>query len=176
MTKRDRIRQVVVGVSVTSLCGLLTACAELGFTNRVLHSVASPDGRFVAICQEVPALDGPDFDVRLHRPDGTLARRLHHGGDAYRCDELVWSPDSRRLAVLSRANSHMVLIDVDAALRKPAEEGLWNRIVTLTDRGEMPSDLRFVSPTRIAYLSCRFSLLSAPVRCTTDARDRRLEL
>src|SRR5688572_9085862 len=112
MAGRYRTRRFITCLVASIVCGLLTSCAQLGFRSRVLHSVTSPDGRFVAVCQELPALDGPDFDIRLHAPDGTLIRRVHRGGDAHPCNEVVWSPDSRRLAVLSRVNSHMALIDV----------------------------------------------------------------
>ncbi len=44
---------------VVSLMGLM-GCAQLGFTDRVLLRVLSPDGSVVAVCQEVPALgDAP---------------------------------------------------------------------------------------------------------------------
>jgi hypothetical protein len=160
-------------------CLVLSGCARFGFTDRVLHSVRSPDGEFVAVCQEVPVLDGPDFDIRLHRPDGTLMRRLYGIGDGDPCHEVVWSPDSKALAVLSRHVGRIVLVDIEEALRRPPAERLWPRSVSLTDRGDVASNLRFVGPRRIAYLSCAAGVARPwnspePFTCTTGATDRRL--
>lgn len=33
-------------------------CARFGYSSRVLHRVSYPDGRFLAVCQEVPVFDG----------------------------------------------------------------------------------------------------------------------
>ena len=147
------------------------ACARLGFSDRVLHTVPSPDGRFVAVCQEVPAFDGPEYSTRLHRPDGTFVRNLAYGGDAQPCHEVVWAPDGKLLAILARQNSAVTLVDLEDPRR--------NRLVTLTDRGDVASNLRFVGPRRIAYLSCALDVARnspEPFTCTTGATDRRLGL
>ena len=80
----------------------LPACERFGYSNRVLLRVPSPDGRIVAVCQEIPEFDRPSFDVRAERPDGTRIRQLLRSGDGDPCSELAWSPDGRLLAVLSR--------------------------------------------------------------------------
>lgn len=172
-------RRTPIVLAAAFAAGAIAGCARFGFTDRVLHEVASPDGRFVAICQEVPALDGPEFEVRLHRPGGALVRPLGYFGDAYRCNEVVWSRDGSHLAVLNHANAQVRLIDINDALRKPPAQMLWSRTITLADRGDVATSLRFVSDRRVAYLSCSTSLYRAsatPGVCTTGARDRRLDV
>jgi hypothetical protein len=157
----------------------LAGCARLGFTDRVLHEVPSPDGRFVAVCQEVPAFDGPEFEVRLHRPDGALVRPLGYFGDAYRCNEVVWSPEASHLAVLNHGNAQVRLIDIGDALARPPAQTLWSRTVTLADRGDTATSLRFVSARRVAYLSCslaQYAASTTPGVCTVGAKDRRLDV
>src|SRR6188768_4196270 len=71
----------VVAVALSGLLIVSAGCARFGYTNRVLHRVPSPNGQVVAICQEVPVFDGPEFDVRLERADRSLIRQLFHMGD-----------------------------------------------------------------------------------------------
>jgi hypothetical protein len=70
---------------------LATGCARFGFSDRLLHRIPSPDGQTVAVCQEIPEFDGPSFDVRLERRDGTRRRDLFHMGDGDGCSEMAWS-------------------------------------------------------------------------------------
>ena len=144
--------------------------AELGFRSRVLHDVRSPDGQYRAICQEVPALDGPEYQTRLHRADGTFVRNIAYGGDAQPCDEVVWSPDGKLLTILGRGNSALWIVDLDDPRR--------NRLQTLTDLGDIASNVRFVGPRRIAYLSCSRHLARRmrSRTCESGGQDRRLGL
>ena len=65
-----------------------SGCSELGLTGRVLWRVPAPDGRVVAVCQEVPQLDGPGFEIRLESRDGSPLRRLYEIGDGDPCSGL----------------------------------------------------------------------------------------
>lgn len=175
LSRRRKVRELRRLLSLLLLMPLLAvnACARFGFSNRVLHDVPSPDGGYRAICQEVPVLDGPEYSTRLHRADGTFVRNLVYGSDAYPCHEIVWSPDGKLLLVLARHNSLIFVVDIDDPRR--------NRQVTLTDRGDVASNLRFVGPRRIAYLSCAASVARVwnapePFTCATGATDRRLGL
>lgn len=96
-------------------------CARFGYTDRVRQRVPSPDGSLVAVCQEVPVFDGPEFDVRIERPDGSALRALYRMGDAGGCDEMVWSADGRTLAVLTSHVAGISIIDVEWALAHPRE-------------------------------------------------------
>ena len=73
-----------------AVCG--AGCGALGWRDKVLARVLAPDGTSVAVCQEVPAFDGPDYEVRLEGPDGTRLRRLYRIGDGDPCSEVAWSP------------------------------------------------------------------------------------
>jgi hypothetical protein len=75
MTTSGQMMRTVALVIVVAVFS--QGCAELGYRDRVLHRVPSPrDGTLIALCQEVPAFDGPGYDIRLERGDGTLVRRL----------------------------------------------------------------------------------------------------
>src|SRR5687768_18379333 len=78
----------------TALLALLVCggCARLGFSNRVVHRVPSPDGQFLAVCQEVPAFDGPDYTVRLERPDGSRSEERRVGKEG----RSRWSPNMEK--------------------------------------------------------------------------------
>jgi hypothetical protein len=128
---RDLIASVffLLASVIAAGCG---AFADLGFSNRVLHDVASPDGHFRAICQEVPAFDGPEYQTRLHLKDGTFVRNLAYGGDAQPCDSVVWSPDAKQLLV--RASTSALLVDLEDARR--------NRHITINHGGDIPPQFR----------------------------------
>jgi hypothetical protein len=107
------------------------ACARLGDTDRVLLRVPAPDRQYVAVCQEIPAFDGPDYNVRLERPDGTLVRDLYSIGDGDGCSEIAWSPDARLLAVLTAHAARIRFVDVKWALahgNEPAAYWSWRQI------------------------------------------------
>jgi len=161
---------VVVLVASLAVAG----CARFGFTDRVLHEVPSPDGRFVAVCQEVPVLDGPDFKIRLHRPDGALVRILAFRGDGQRCDEVVWSQDATRLAI--RAAARVTVVDIDYALRQPAEQMLWNRDVSLTWPEGAAGNLAFAGRDILEFDACDAANVGADGRCLVEYERRRLDI
>jgi hypothetical protein len=95
-------RTYVLLVSLAAAGG--PGCGELGYTDRVLWRVPSPDGKVIAVCQETPELDGPGYDLRLESPEGARIAQLYHIGDGDPCNELAWAPDGKVLAVLSRTS------------------------------------------------------------------------
>jgi len=141
-----------------ALAGVLTAvgaagCVDLGFTDRVLWRVTSPDKAWVAVCQEVPGFDGPGYDVRLEQQDGALIRRLYTIGDGDPCTEVVWSPDGRTLAVLSGHVARVRFVDVGWALDHPeTRTAYWSwRQVDLSAEGRRleGAGLRFVGAATV---------------------------
>ena len=50
------------------------ACAFMGCQPRSALRATSPDGQLVAVCREIPVLDGPDYELRLERRDGSEPR------------------------------------------------------------------------------------------------------
>ena len=112
-TRRLHFSLMIAAILVVSSCG------ELGYTDRVLWRVASPDGKRVAVCQEVPAFDGPDYEVRLEDTGGRVLRRLYKSYEAERCDEIRWSGDGRRLGVVTRHSGKVWVVDVEWAIAHP---------------------------------------------------------
>lgn len=181
---RSRFR----AVGTASFACLMTAaagCARLGYTDRVLHRVASPDGRIVAICQEVPIFDGPEFDLRLERADGSLLRGLLHMGDGGGCNEMIWSGDGRTLAVLTSHVAGITLIDVEWALSHPQERNSqwFARGVGFSreDEFNLATQLVFVLPGELEFQLCEYSLdetrrRGGEVLCSQPARPQRLRI
>lgn len=168
-----RFRSVPLSAVVVT-GALLTApgCRALGYSADVLQRVPSPDSRYVAVCQEVPAFDGPNYDIRLERPDGTKIRSVHSGGDAMRCAELAWAPDSRTLAW--RSGTTVWFIDVDWILARPEGEPRhwpWPSH-SFAPRTRPPSGwtFRFVSVDEIWLTPC--SVESIGTDCQPDAFER----
>jgi hypothetical protein len=160
-------------------------CARFGFSSRVLHRVTSPDGQFVAVCQEVPVFDGPEFDVRLERPDGRLARALFHMGDGGGCSEIVWSHDGRSLAVLTSHLAGITVVDVSWALANPVERNRhwFAREFSFSREGTFvqATSLRFVSPSELEFQLCEYSLADTQrnrgtISCSRPARPHRLQM
>jgi hypothetical protein len=185
----DQIREAVVAKRsrcvglVVAACLAVAAvfgCAALGYSNRVLWRVASPNGQLVAVCQEVPAFDGPGYDVRLERPEGGLLRRLYGIGDGDPCTEVVWSPDGRTLAVLSGHVARVRFVDVGWALDNPEVETAhwsWRQVDVSTERIRLEgSDLRFVAPTAIELQVCSARSGGSSTSCGTDSLTRRLDI
>ena len=174
--------RVAGAISLALAVASLASCRELGFTSRVLWRVPSPDGHVVAVCQELPEFDGPGFDIRLERPDGTLARRLYRSGDGDPCSELAWSTDGQVLAVLSDHVARLRFVDVTWALMQPANRELWwsPRQVDLGREGSLRlgKNLRFVGPREIELTTCSYSPLETQrthqMRCTSNERRRRV--
>jgi len=143
---------------VCSVAVVFSGCAALGFSDEVLWRVASPDGQLIAVCQEVPVFDGPDFDLRLERPDGSFVRHLFTSGDGDPCSELVWSPDGRILAVLTGHAARAKFVDVGWALAHPDSPiAHWSRREVSLSSEQVPMrghDLRFVAPMTVELIVC----------------------
>jgi hypothetical protein len=133
-------------------------CADLGYRDRVLHRVSSPvDSTLIAVCQEIPEFDGPGYDIRLERPDGTVVRRLYRIGDGDPCHEMIWAADGRTLAVLSSHVARAIVVDVSQARSHPdGKSWSWTRSVSLAgqDTPRLARRLRFVSSGEIEYEVC----------------------
>jgi hypothetical protein len=170
------------------LSGVLLAsigCAKFGYTDRVLHRVQSPDGLTIAVCQEVPMFDGPEFDVRLERRDGIRIRELFHMGDGGGCDELIWSPDGRTLAVLTGHTATIRIADVDWALAHPEiheRHWVYRDFSFSSDKvNKRATDLRFVSAFELEFQLCEYSLRetqanNGQIRCGQQAQPQRLRI
>lgn len=160
------------------------ACARLGFSDRVLARVPSPDGQLVAVCQEVPAFDGPDFAVRLERPDGSIVRRLYEAADGDRCSEVAWAPDGRTLAVLIGHVARVRFIDVAWALDHPAlDTHVWSwREVSFSSEQQtvLGRSLRFTAPLHIEIQLCPSTLANVRrtgrVECAAPPAVTRIEV
>ena len=165
--------------------GVTSACAELGYTDRVLHRAVSPDGRLAAVCQEVPVFDGPEFDLRLERPDGTIVRELLHMGDAGGCSEVAWSPDGRLLAVLTSHVAEINIVDVAWATSHPDERNAhrFRRYFSFSTEGTLRqgTGLTFVSNDELEFQVCTYSLSETQhgrgaIRCPESPRPQRLRV
>jgi len=169
---------LVILVSVFS-----QGCAELGYSDRVLHRIPSPaDRTLIAVCQEIPELDGLSYDIRLERSDATAVRRLYTIGDGDPCHEMAWSADGRRLAVLSSHVARAIVVDVDWALSRPATKTFyWSwRSVSLAygEQQKLAQHLRFVAPAELEYQVCSNEVGRGIDwrRCTAPPEMRRLLL
>ena len=148
-------------------------CDAFGFSNRVLLRIPSPDGSLVAVCQEVPVLDGPDFDVRLER----LELVPLFLGDR---TEMAWSPDGRRLAMLTGHVARIRLIDVAWALdHQHVETAHWSwRQVDLSTERKLTSGsaLKFVTPDRLELQLCPGGWLRGGRECPVATVTHRVDL
>jgi hypothetical protein len=139
-----------------------SGCAELGYTDRILWRVLSPDGKVVAVCQETPEFDGPGYDLRLESPEGSMIAHLYHIGDGDPCSGIAWSADSRALAVLSAHVARLQFVDVDSVLRQPAARTPYSslRQVDLSTEADLRQGrgLRFVGPREVEVTVCPYSL------------------
>jgi hypothetical protein len=118
--RRERLPQLVWSSAVLVLLVAGAGCGQLGYSSRVLHRLPSPDGRLVAVCQEIPEFDAPGYDLRVDDRGGRRQARLFRGFDADQCDEIVWAADGSALAVLTRYRALLRIIDVRSSLARPA--------------------------------------------------------
>lgn len=175
---RSRPGALTVALCLLTVC--VSGCAALGYSNRVLWRVVSPSGELVAICQEVPAFDGPGYDVRLERPGGGLVRHLYDIGDGDPCSEVVWSPDGQTLAVVSGHVARVRFVDVGWALANPdvpTAYWSWRQVDLSTQHTHLEgSTLRFVSPASVEIDVCPARSRSVTERCGDDSSIRRVDI
>jgi hypothetical protein len=167
---------------VLSLVVAGSGCHAFGCTNRVLWRVPSPDGRLVAVCQEGPVFDGPEFDLRLERTDGTLVRKLYHAGDADGCSEIVWSSDGGTLAVVTGHVARVRFVDVNRALQSDAStQFFWPQIDLSTEADlRLGKDLRFVDLDTVELTTCSYNIReiqrTGEKRCISPEARRRFSV
>lgn len=110
------------------------------------------------MCQEMPVFDGPNYDVRLERPDGSILRRLYQIGDGDPCSEMAWSPDGRTLAVLSGHVARIRFVDVAWALSRPATTTAhwsWRQVDLGGEHNPLTgAGLHFVGPLAVELQVC----------------------
>jgi hypothetical protein len=156
------MRDLLVAIAFAALLIASAGCAKFGYSNRVLHRVPSPDGQVVAVCQEVPILDGPEFDIRLERPDGSLIRTLLHMGDTSGCAEVVWSGDGRTLAVLTSHVATITIVDAEWAMSHSAvlERHRFSRSFTFSSEHtpRQATELKFLGPSEVEFKLCGYSI------------------
>ena len=169
-----RIAKLLIGALALSLAPISCEQVErIGYTNRVLHRIPSPDGRMFAVCQERPEFDGPGYGVFLENPDGSFLRGLYEIGDGDPCSEMAWSPDGRTLAVLSGHGARVMFVDVAWALDQPDVETSHH---SWTSRqGDPPRahfvarDLRFFTADMVEYRECLDGVAGTP-QCSATRR------
>ena len=185
VTNATRSRSAVAALAVAVALIGSAGCAKFGYSNRVLHRVPSPNGEIIAVCQEVPVFDGPEFDVRLEHPDRTVIRKLFHMGDGGGCGEVAWSQDGRTLAVLTTHVATITVVDVDWALSHPSvlERHWFTRHFTFSPEYVLrqATDLKFVGPSEVEFKLCEYSLKETQrnhgrIRCLASARPQRLRI
>ena len=151
-------RRIGAVVAACVMAVVASGCAPFGYSNRVLWRVTSPTGQHVAVCQEVPVFDGPNYGVRLEGPDSRLIRHLYGIGDGDPCSEVVWSPDGRTLAVLSGHVARVRFVDVAWALAHPevqTSSWSWRQVDLSTERVHLLGrGLAFVGPTTVQLSVC----------------------
>lgn len=178
--KRLEVTSRHTALVALTLAAVVVACVKLGYSNRVLWRVTSPDSELVAVCQEIPVFDGPSYDLRLERPDGTLVRRLYKVGDGDPCTEIKWSPDGRALVVLSGHVARMVFVDVAWALANPNVETAhwsWRQVSFSSDRQHLEgSHVQFVSATTVELRLCPPRSTAQPERCPEGSPLKRFEI
>jgi len=162
----------VLGVAILAAWAIGSAgCTVLGFSNRVVWRLRSPDGQMFAVCQEIPEFDGPGYAIRLERPDGSVLRHLYRIGDGDPCSEMAWSPDGRVLAVLSGHVARVRFVDVSWALSHPATTKAywsWRQVDFGSEQRPMNgAALHFVGPLEVELRLC------PPPRGAPQPNDRR---
>lgn len=141
------------GVAVGVVLVLLGVAVSLGLTASTVLRVPSPDGRHVAVCRAIPVFDGPDYELRLERPDGMLVTPLYRIGDGDPCLEMLWATDSSTLAVLTGHVARIRFVDVSWVLGHPGvatHYWSWPQIdLSTPEHPRAGSGLRFVGPREV---------------------------
>jgi hypothetical protein len=91
------LRSALVAVSLLGAVASGCSAEQWGFP-RVPVSAVSPDGRFVAFVRNHPNLDPYDQSLWLQARGSGAVRVGRVPPDAWSCDRIVWSADSRRVA------------------------------------------------------------------------------
>lgn len=119
-----------------------------------------------AVCQEVPQFDGPNYAIRLERPDGSLFRGLYEIGDGDPCSEIAWAPDGKTLGVLSAHVARIRFVDVRWALNNPTIETThhsWRAVDAPGISGVvLAKHLRFTSRSTVEFQLCSGTPESVP--------------
>jgi hypothetical protein len=106
------------------------------------------------VCREVPEFDGPSYSLWLERSDGHRVGEAVRFGDADPCNEIVWSPDGRLLAVLVQHVATVQFVDVDAGEMGRGLTG-WRQIALSPEaRLHRGRGLRFVEPRTVELVVC----------------------
>jgi hypothetical protein len=181
---RQTLRGWPGGLIVCLAVGTSSGCSKFGYTSRVLWRTPSPDGRIVAVCQEIPEFDGPGYDLRLESPAGSRIAELYQIGDGDPCSELAWSPDGRVLAVLSGHVARIRFVDVAWVLHErtgPTQYWSWRQVDLSSERDlRQGHDLRFVGPLDVELTMCSYDLRQTQRThtrsCTSEEVRKRLRV
>ena len=142
------------GATLLCVATLTSGCRQFGFSDRVLWRVEAPGGHLVAVCREVPEFDGPSYSLWLETPDGEHVGQAKSFGDADPCNEIVWSPDGRVLAVLVGHVARVHFASVDAGETRSGLGG-WQQVTLSTEaRLHRARALRFVEPRAVELSVC----------------------
>jgi hypothetical protein len=132
---------------------VFAVAAAWGCHAQVAIRAASPDGQFVAVCRALPTFDGPDYEVRLERPNGAVVAELYEIGDGDPCDEVGWAPDGSVLAVLTGHVARVRFVDIAWALAHPevaTHNWSWRQVdLSTADHRRIGRHLRFVGAREV---------------------------
>ena len=150
---------------------------------EVLLRVSSPDGTLSAVCQEVPAGDGPNYVVRLEREDGTFVRKLFDAGDGEPCSEIVWSKDGRALGVLSAHVARTKFVDIEWVVKNASDTRRtgWREVSFGSDSETMLArGLRFTGPLEVELDVCPYRVADRKrdgfFTCTAPAETKKFAI
>jgi hypothetical protein len=92
-------RSLFLIVSILLLVMPMPGCSRLqwGFP-RIALEVPSPDGRFIAYVRNHPSLDPFEQSLWVETKDGRSVQVALVPPDAWWCNQIAWSGDSRRVA------------------------------------------------------------------------------
>jgi len=159
------VRRVFLVAMVLVALALAALALKMGskrtYDSEVLLRVSSPDGTLSAVCQEVPAFDGPNYVVRLEREDGTFVRKLFDAGDGEPCSEIVWSKDGRTLGVLSAHVARTTFVDIEWVVKNASDTRRtgWREVSFGGESAAMLArGLRFIGPLEVELDVCSYSL------------------